>query len=189
MMVCWLNPLITYSDMNRQLLFQKLMLRNCMLKHQKIDEIPALVYHFDESTRVIPREYINKIMNNRNIKFDADSIDFADQSEELAPLLGKILTSVQGHSAAGPFLGPIEDAEAVNCQKVVKYPMHLQQMAERVKEEYYCNLFMFHCDMRRIFYNCRIYYREETDAYQAANVLEQFYVSELKKANLIQSIM
>lgn len=182
-MECCLNPVIAYSDMSRNLLFQKLAIRNFVLKRQKVEQIKSRMFTFDETHRVIPLEYIKQI-NSNNIIFDIKSIDFEDRSEELKPLMGEVLFDVYHHSSAWPFKGPIEGPDEA-AYKAIKYPMDLGQITERLESNYYTNSFMFCCDVRRMFINCRTFFPEDSREYMAANTMERFFVSQMTEVGLI----
>lgn len=211
MMECWLNPLITYSDMSAQLRFQKLMLTKIIEQRQSGMQVKAKRFSgftTDDGSsssssssssassssssskpvvRIVPVEHIQKMMTSLNVKYDLSSVDFVDHADELRPVLKTILSKVKAHKSAVHFLKAVDRKKVPHYYEEIKYPMDLSMMTERMKRKYYVSLHLFHSDMRRIFVNCRAFNTEETDFFKAANSLEKYYIGKLFDAKLIQS--
>lgn len=184
-MECWVNPLISYSDMNFQLSWQKKLLRNIIEKKQDRPNLPKFVYPFDDAHRVVSLDFVNK-MNIKDIPFEENAIDWEDHTENLLPKLAIVMDRMRRHEYAIPFLGPVQGDKAEEHDRKVKYPMDLEKIATRLEENYYNNLHLFHADMSRIFRNCRMLNLEESDIFLSVNILERFYVNQLKDVFLIK---
>uniref|UniRef100_A0AAY4CNH3 Bromodomain PHD finger transcription factor n=1 Tax=Denticeps clupeoides TaxID=299321 RepID=A0AAY4CNH3_9TELE len=94
--------------------------------------------------------------------------------------LRRILRSLQTHKMAWPFLEPVDPNDAPDYYGVIKEPMDLSTMEERVQRRYYNKLTEFVADMTKIFDNCRYYNPSDSPFYQCAEVLESFFVQKLK---------
>ncbi|KAL7890863.1 hypothetical protein AOLI_G00003390 [Acnodon oligacanthus] len=94
--------------------------------------------------------------------------------------LRRILRSLQAHKMAWPFLEPVDPEDAPDYYGVIKEPMDLSTMEERLLKHYYSKLTDYVADMTRIFDNCRYYNPSDSPFYQCAEVLETFFVQKLK---------
>uniref|UniRef100_A0A4W3K9F6 Bromodomain PHD finger transcription factor n=1 Tax=Callorhinchus milii TaxID=7868 RepID=A0A4W3K9F6_CALMI len=99
--------------------------------------------------------------------------------------LKRVLRSLQAHKMAWPFLEPVDPNDAPDYYGIIKEPMDLATMEERVQRRFYKKLTDFVGDMTKIFDNCRYYNPSDSPFYQCAEVLESFFVQKLKtfKAN------
>uniref|UniRef100_A0A669ESW6 Bromodomain PHD finger transcription factor n=1 Tax=Oreochromis niloticus TaxID=8128 RepID=A0A669ESW6_ORENI len=94
--------------------------------------------------------------------------------------LRRILRSLQAHKMAWPFLEPVDTNDAPDYYRVIKEPMDLSTMEERLQKREYIKLTEFVADMTKIFDNCRYYNPSDSPFYQCAEVLENFFVQKLK---------
>ncbi|KAK3575101.1 hypothetical protein QTP86_020698 [Hemibagrus guttatus] len=94
--------------------------------------------------------------------------------------LRRILRSLQAHKMAWPFLEPVDPEDAPDYYRVIKEPMDLSTMEERLLNRHYSKLTEYVADMTRIFDNCRYYNPSDSPFYQCAEVLETFFVQKLK---------
>ncbi|XP_034743278.1 nucleosome-remodeling factor subunit BPTF-like isoform X4 [Etheostoma cragini] len=94
--------------------------------------------------------------------------------------LRRILRSLQAHKMAWPFLEPVDPNDAPDYYRVIKEPMDLCTMEERIQKREYIKLTEFVADMTKIFDNCRYYNPSDSPFYQCAEVLETFFVQKLK---------
>lgn len=62
--------------------------------------------------------------------------------------------------------------------------LDLKTMSERLKSRYYVSRRLFIADMMRIFTNCRIYNSPETEYYQCAEGLQQYFITKMKELGL-----
>lgn len=103
--------------------------------------------------------------------------------------LKRILRSLQTHKMAWPFLEPVDPNDAPDYYGVIKEPMDLSTMEQRVQKRFYSKLTEFVADMTKIFDNCRYYNPSDSPFYQCAEFLESFFVQKLKafKASRLMS--
>ncbi|MBN3277474.1 BPTF factor, partial [Polyodon spathula] len=86
----------------------------------------------------------------------------------------------QAHKMAWPFLEPVDPNDAPDYYGLIKEPMDLATMEEKIQKRYYNKLTEFVADMTKIFDNCRYYNPSDSPFYQCAEVLESFFVQKLK---------
>ncbi|XP_051987786.1 nucleosome-remodeling factor subunit BPTF-like isoform X9 [Xyrauchen texanus] len=94
--------------------------------------------------------------------------------------LRRILRSLQAHKMAWPFLEPVDSNDAPDYYGIIKEPMDLSTMEERIQKRFYSKLTEFVADMTKIFDNCRYYNPSDSTFYQCAEFLESFFVQKLK---------
>ncbi|XP_030637750.1 nucleosome-remodeling factor subunit BPTF-like [Chanos chanos] len=94
--------------------------------------------------------------------------------------LRRILRSLQAHKMAWPFLEPVDPNDAPDYYGVIKEPMDLSTMEDRLLKRYYVKLTEYVADMTKIFDNCRYYNPSDSPFYQCAEILESFFVQKLK---------
>ena len=74
-----------------------------------------------------------------------------------------IVNVIQAHSDAWPFAAPVNPLEVTDYYDVVKDPVDMELIQERVSAgNYYVSLEMFCADFRLMFNNCRIYNSRDT---------------------------
>ncbi|KAG8445955.1 hypothetical protein GDO86_013721 [Hymenochirus boettgeri] len=94
--------------------------------------------------------------------------------------LKRVLRSLQSHKMAWPFMEPVDPVDAPDYYGVIKEPMDLSTIEERIKSRSYKKLTEFVADMTKIFDNCRYYNPSDSLFCQSAEVLESFFVQKLK---------
>lgn len=69
----------------------------------------------------------------------------------------KVLNKVKEHEDSWPFLQPVDEDDAPNYYKVVKSPMSLQKMEDKLDSGQYKSLTEFQHDFHLILANCKQY--------------------------------
>lgn len=91
----------------------------------------------------------------------------------LYPILKKLVTELQDHNSAWPFENPV--AGVPDYYEVIKEPMDIKTLTEKVEEDMYENVNQFAHDTQKIFNNCRVYNEDGTPYTKCANRLEKFF--------------
>ncbi|XP_059615017.1 nucleosome-remodeling factor subunit NURF301 isoform X2 [Phlebotomus argentipes] len=118
------------------------------------------------------------------------SVNFANM-KSLTPAefenLKKLIKQITTHKNAWPFMEPVDPQEAPDYYKVIKDPMDLVKVEERIDTKWYTTLSQFIADMTKIFDNCRYYNPKESPFYKCAESLEAFFVQKIKffRENLV----
>ncbi|KAL3702820.1 histone acetyltransferase [Talaromyces marneffei ATCC 18224] len=178
-MQCTMLPKIRYLESGRMILKQK-------------EAVHAKIRAFSRSHIVHspPKEWKNGV-----VKIDPLSIPAIKESgwspdmDELArqPRHGPnynqllhLLNDMQNHSAAWPFVQPVNRDEVPDYYEVIKEPMDLSTMEEKHEKDLYPTPQDFIRDAMLIFDNCRKYNNETTPYAKSANKLEKFMWQQIK---------
>lgn len=81
---------------------------------------------------------------------------------------------------------PVKRTDAPGYYEVIKFPMDLKTMSERLKNRYYVTKKLFMADLQRIITNCREYNPPESEYFKCANLLEKFFYTKIKEAGLME---
>ncbi|XP_055603868.1 nucleosome-remodeling factor subunit NURF301-like, partial [Uranotaenia lowii] len=120
-----------------------------------------------------------------------NSVNFANMkslSTKEFDNLKKLIKQIQQHKSAWPFMEPVDPEEAPDYYRVIKEPMDLQKIENKVDSKIYTTLSEFIGDMTKIFDNCRYYNPKESQFYRCAESLESFFVQKIKhfRENLVE---
>ncbi|XP_060534747.1 uncharacterized protein LOC132707092 [Cylas formicarius] len=99
---------------------------------------------------------IQSTANKTKKKLKSSEI-FQQTEEDLQVGMHKILDYVKNHDDAWPFLDPVEEEYAPNYYSIVRKPMDLQRMEDRLDAGYYKTFAKFKSDFHLIVENCRLY--------------------------------
>ncbi|UXI17890.1 N-lysine methyltransferase SETD8-like [Sarcoptes scabiei] len=186
LMECKLEPKICYNGFNQVLRMQRAIVENMIEAKKRSITMNQLTYKNNEC-RVIPKSFILK-NNPNNIKFDLSEFDFVDHRKEIYGVLQSIIQHLIAHESSAPFFEPVDLRKYPNYNQVIKFPMDLQIISKRLKSNYYVNAHLFHCDIKRILFNCRTYFDNESGYLHCANTFERYYASEMKHNDLIRRL-
>lgn len=185
LMGCELNPSIPYTEFSVIIKKQKEIIKKLIERKQaQIRKVYPGLSCFKEGVRQIPIESIPGIRDT-GWKPLGKGKELKDP-EQLYSALKTILQHVKSHQNAWPFMEPVKKTEAPGYYQVIRFPMDLKTMSERLKSRYYTTRKLFMADMQRIFTNCREYNPPESEYYKCANLLEKFFYTKIKEAGLIE---
>ncbi|KAK4876450.1 hypothetical protein RN001_012872 [Aquatica leii] len=94
--------------------------------------------------------------------------------------LRKLIKQLQCHKSAWPFMEPVDPNEAPDYYRVIKEPMDLQKIENKITEQTYNKLSEFIGDMTKIFDNCRYYNPKESPFFKCAESLEAYFVNKIQ---------
>ncbi|XP_022696586.1 nucleosome-remodeling factor subunit NURF301-like isoform X2 [Varroa jacobsoni] len=94
--------------------------------------------------------------------------------------LRKLLFAVRAHKQAWPFKEPVNRRQAPDYYQVIKEPMDLRTMEQKLNVGKYNTLAPFVADMTKIFDNCRYYNQKNSAFYVCADLLEAFFGQKIK---------
>ncbi|KAH8288251.1 hypothetical protein KR044_006088, partial [Drosophila immigrans] len=103
---------------------------------------------------------------------------------KLKSAFASVLRSVRRHNDAWCFQEPVKVSQVPDYYDIIKYPMNLSKMEQRLTAGYYCTRHLFNADMTRIFTNCRLYNAAGTDFYRCATTLERYYQQLMRQMGL-----
>ncbi|KAI4469418.1 remodeling and spacing factor 1 [Holotrichia oblita] len=99
---------------------------------------------------------IQPVSNPHRKKLKTSQV-FRQTDEDLQTGMHKILDHVKNHNDAWPFVDPVDEEYAPNYYSVIRKPMDLQSMEERLERGSYKTFSKFKDDFQLIVDNCRLY--------------------------------
>ncbi|OWK00531.1 hypothetical protein Celaphus_00019522 [Cervus elaphus hippelaphus] len=186
LMGCELNPRIPYTEFSVIIKKQKEIIKKLIERKQaQIRKVYPGLSCFKDGVRQIPIESIPGIRETGWKPSGREKSKEARDPEQLYSTLRSILQQVKSHQSAWPFMEPVKRTEAPGYYEVIRFPMDLKTMSERLKNRYYVSKKLFMADLQRVFTNCKEYNPPESEYYKCANILEKFFFSKIKEAGLI----
>uniref|UniRef100_A0A1E1VZP5 Bromo domain-containing protein n=1 Tax=Pectinophora gossypiella TaxID=13191 RepID=A0A1E1VZP5_PECGO len=88
---------------------------------------------------------------------------FSQTEEDIQTDMYKVLEQLTNHEDAWPFMDPVEEEYAPNYYAVIRRPMDLRKMEERLDTGYYTDFAMFKADFKLIVNNCRLYNGQDNE--------------------------
>ncbi|XP_045784196.1 uncharacterized protein LOC123880244 [Maniola jurtina] len=88
---------------------------------------------------------------------------FSQTEEDIQTDMYKVLEQLTAHEDAWPFMDPVEEEYAPNYYAVIRRPMDLRKMEERLDSGYYTDFSMFKGDFKLIVNNCRLYNGQDNE--------------------------
>ncbi|CAJ0921614.1 unnamed protein product [Ranitomeya imitator] len=184
LMGCELNPRIPYTEFSVIIKKQKEIIKKMIERKQaQIRKVYPGLSCFKEGVRQVPIESIPGIRETGWKPKDRSKEP--KDADQLHNTLKNILQQVKSHQSAWPFMEPVKRTEAPGYYEVIRFPMDLKTMSERVKNRYYVTKKLFMADLQRIFTNCKEYNPPESEYYKCANILEKFFYTKIKEAGLL----
>lgn len=93
-----------------------------------------------------------------------------------------LLSELTSHPLAWPFAVPVNKEEVGDYYDVIKEPMDLSTMEQKLENDDYESFDQFLYDCKLIFNNCRSYNAETTTYYKNATKLEKFLTKKVKES-------
>lgn len=178
-MQCSMLPRIRYLEMGRMLLKQK----ECV-------QAKIRAYSKSHIVHPPPKEWKNGIKEIDPLDIPAiRASGWSPDMDELArqPRHGPnynqllhLLNDLQNHNSAWPFLVPVNRDEVADYYEVIKEPMDLSTMENKLEADQYPTPEDFIRDANLIYDNCRKYNNENTPYAKSANKLEKFMWQQIK---------
>ena len=178
-MQCTMVPRVRYLEVGRMLLKQK-------------EAVKAKIRAFSKSHVVHqpPREWKHGIKPIDPMSIPAiKASGWSPEMDEMArqPRHGPnynqllhLLNDLQNHGSAWPFAQPVNKDEVADYYDVIKEPMDLSTMEEKLEKDLYLIPEDFIRDAKLIYDNCRKYNNETTSYAKSANKLEKFMYAQIK---------
>ncbi|KAN0040955.1 hypothetical protein ACTFIV_003491 [Dictyostelium citrinum] len=171
LMECVVHPNVTYLDIPTMVKAQ----RNALNEKIRTISTSHLVYSglqcFNHGERRIPIEKIPGILEAGWVNNGLDQ----QQINSLQQQLAVVLQSIKNHDDAWPFLQPVSIEEVPTYYTVVKDPVDLQMISDRLATgNYYITKNIFLADLKRMCNNCREFNGENSPYYDNADRLEKY---------------
>ncbi|XP_043344239.1 bromodomain adjacent to zinc finger domain protein 2B isoform X14 [Cervus canadensis] len=120
-------------------------------------------------------EESNSIINSsKQESFTSVKKPKRDDSKDLA-LCSMILTEMETHEDAWPFLLPVNLKLVPGYKKVIKKPMDFSTIREKLSSGQYPNLETFALDVRLVFDNCETFNEDDSDIGRAGHSMRKYF--------------
>ncbi|NWW33935.1 KAT2A acetyltransferase, partial [Panurus biarmicus] len=185
LMECELNPRIPYTELSHIIKKQKEIIKKLIERKQaQIRKVYPGLTCFKEGVRQIPIESVPGIRESWQGAGRRALKELKDP-DQLYNMLKNLLAQIKTHPSAWPFMEPVKKSEAPDYYEIIRFPIDLKTMTERLKNRYYVTKKLFIADLQRIITNCREYNPPDSDYCKCANTLEKFFYFKLKEGGLI----
>uniref|UniRef100_A0A8C6NNC7 histone acetyltransferase n=1 Tax=Nothobranchius furzeri TaxID=105023 RepID=A0A8C6NNC7_NOTFU len=187
LMECELNPRIPYTELSHIIKRQKEIIKKLIERKQsQIRKVYPGLTCFKEGVRQIPMESIPGIRETGWKPSNKDKGKEVKDPDVLYNMLKNLLAQIKTHPDAWPFMEPVKKSEAPDYYEIIRFPIDLKTMTERLKNRYYVTKKLFIADLQRIISNCREYNPPDSEYCKCANTLEKFFYFKLKDGGLIE---
>ncbi|XP_041942196.1 histone acetyltransferase KAT2A [Alosa sapidissima] len=185
LMECELNPRIPYTELSHIIKRQKEIIKKLIERKQsQIRKVYPGLTCFKEGVRQIPVESIPGIRETGWKPAKEKGKELKDP-DLLYNMLKNLLAQIKTHPDAWPFMEPVKKSEAPDYYEIIRFPIDLKTMTERLKNRYYVTKKLFIADLQRVITNCREYNPPDSEYCKCANTLEKFFYFKLKEGGLI----
>ncbi|NXS61684.1 KAT2A acetyltransferase, partial [Brachypteracias leptosomus] len=187
LMECELNPRIPYTELSHIIKKQKEIIKKLIERKQaQIRKVYPGLTCFKEGVRQIPIESVPGIRESCGEGLSGGrALKELKDPDQLYNTLKNLLAQIKTHPSAWPFMEPVKKSEAPDYYEIIRFPIDLKTMTERLKNRYYVTKKLFIADLQRIITNCREYNPPDSDYCKCANTLEKFFYFKLKEGGLI----
>lgn len=178
-MQCSMLPRVRYLEMGRMLLKQKECVQAKIRAISKSHVVHQPPKQWKSGVAPIDPLSIEAI---RASGWSADMDELARQPRH-GPNYNQLLhllNDLQNHASAWPFLVPVSRDDVADYYDVIKEPMDLSTMENKLEADQYATPEDFIKDARLIFDNCRKYNNESTPYAKCANKLEKYMWQQIK---------
>ncbi|KAH8387060.1 hypothetical protein KR093_004460, partial [Drosophila rubida] len=187
LMHCELHPVIVYTQFQSVVRQQSAVLKEIIQqKQQDSQRVRPGLNCFKEGAASIAIKDIPGIneVNWRPALEPKSKCSLDSDPVKLKSAFVSILRAVRRHNAAWCFIDPVQASQVPDYYDIIKYPMDLTKMKDRLAMGYYSTRRLFMADMTRIFTNCRLYNAVGTEYYRCATTLERYFEQLMRQMGL-----
>uniref|UniRef100_A0A674CXI1 histone acetyltransferase n=1 Tax=Salmo trutta TaxID=8032 RepID=A0A674CXI1_SALTR len=178
---------LTYADEYAIGYFKKQIIKKLIERKQsQIRKVYPGLTCFKEGVRQIPVESIPGIRETGWKPSAKEKVKELKDPDVLYNMLKNLLAQVKTHPDSWPFMEPVKKTEAPDYYEIIRFPIDLKTMTERLKNRYYVTKKLFIADLQRVITNCREYNPPDSEYCKCANTLEKFFYFKLKEGGLIE---
>ncbi|XP_055113193.1 histone acetyltransferase KAT2A isoform X1 [Symphalangus syndactylus] len=187
LMECELNPRIPYTELSHIIKKQKEVIIKKLIerKQAQIRKVYPGLSCFKEGVRQIPVESVPGIRETGWKPLGKEKGKELKDPDQLYTTLKNLLAQIKSHPSAWPFMEPVKKSEAPDYYEVIRFPIDLKTMTERLRSRYYVTRKLFVADLQRVIANCREYNPPDSEYCRCASALEKFFYFKLKEGGLI----
>lgn len=140
LMHCELHPSLVYTQFSSVIRKQKEITKELISQRQQdVQKIHPGLTCFKEGVRIIPVESIPGLREcgwkpQARAQRTSRPLEESADPDKLAITFSSVLHAVKAHSNAWPFVKPVNATIVPDYYDVIKYPMDLRTMVERLKK-------------------------------------------------------
>lgn len=182
LMQCSMLPRIRYLDSSKILLLQKVAIQRKIREISKSHLVRPGLKQFKDLQNIKPIDPMT-IPGLKESGWTPEMDELA-QRPRRSPhhaYMQHLLTELQNNAASWPFATPVNKEEVPDYYEVIKEPMDLSTMEQKLENDHYSTMEEFVYDSKLIFKNCRSYNGENTTYFKNANKLEKFFNAKVKE--------
>lgn len=175
-----LPPILRYLDLGKVLMLQKAAIEKLIKRRLQAHVVrPGLqIFKTDKNAKLDPSMIAGLVESGW-----LEEMDKLAQKPKRGPhftFMVTLFSELTNHPLAWPFAHPVNKDEVFDYYEVIKEPMDLSTMEQKLENDMYESFEQFLYDARLIFKNCRSYNSENTTYYKNATKLEKFLNSKIK---------
>jgi len=182
LMGCELNPRIVYTEFTGVVRKQREIIRALIEERQSKMKVVYSGLDCFQDQKYIPIKDIPGLEDAGGCE-NTEALVIPN-GLELYNKLKFIWQSLKQCQHSWPFLKPVEVEQAPDYYNVIKYPMDLRTMSERLKRGYYIHPRLFKADFKGIITNCRSFNDPDSEYYKCANQMEKTFVQKMRDSNV-----
>lgn len=139
-MHCELHPSLVYTQFSSVIRKQKKITKELIAQRQQdVQKVYNGLTFFKEGVRSLPLESIPGLLEcgwkpPARAQRASRPLEESADPEKLATTFNSVLASVRAHTDAWPFAKPVNAVEVTDYYDLIKYPMDLRTMGERLKK-------------------------------------------------------
>ena len=182
LMQCTMLPsILRYLDLAKVLLLQRAAIeKKIRLRSQSYIVRPGLqIFKSAKEVKLAPKDVPGLLEAGW-----LEEMDKLAQKPKRGPhynFMLTLLSEMMNHPSAWPFAQPVSKDEVSDYYDVIKEPMDLSTMENKLENDKYGSFGQFLYDAQLIFNNCRTYNAETTTYYKNATKLEKFTHTKIKE--------
>lgn len=140
LMHCEFHPSLVYTQFISVIREQREIVKELIVqRQQEVQKIHPGLTCFKEGVRSIPVESIPGLREigwkpQTRAQRTSRPLEESADPDKLATTFATVLATVRQHSAAWPFLKPVNPIQVPDYYDTIKYPMDLKTMGERLKK-------------------------------------------------------
>ncbi|NXC22949.1 KAT2A acetyltransferase, partial [Corythaeola cristata] len=144
LMECELNPRIPYTELSHIIKKQKEIIKKLIERKQaQIRKVYPGLTCFKEGVRQIPIESVPGIRESHQLLLGSEPLKELKDPDQLYNTLKNLLAQIKTHPSAWPFMEPVKKSEAPDYYEIIRFPIDLKTMTERLKNRYYVTKKLF----------------------------------------------
>jgi histone acetyltransferase len=182
LMQCSMLPRIRYLDSAKILLLQKAAIQRKIREISKSHIVRSGLKQFKDLKSIEPIDPMS-IPGLKEAGWTPEMDELA-QRPRRSPhhaYMQHLLTELQNNAASWPFAQPVNKEEVPDYYEVIKEPMDLSTMEQKLEADKYSTMDEFVYDAKLVFNNCRSYNGDSTTYYKNANKLEKFFNAKVRE--------